>query len=84
MVFVFESNRPADASRRVGPKPFRFQSVFLGQLVKDDWLFAGRSKTSRRTITASVTKSGYEKMVRNWIYHDEGVAADHGLFEILK
>ena len=34
----------------------------------DDWRFSGRSSTSRRTITASVANSGYEKMMENWIY----------------
>jgi hypothetical protein len=38
------------------------------RLDKEDWSFSGRSESSRRTITASVTKSGYEKMMANWIY----------------
>jgi hypothetical protein len=33
-----------------------------------DWSFSGRSEVSRRTITASVTKYGYQKMMSNWIY----------------
>ena len=37
-------------------------------LEKSDWLFAGRSETSRRTITASVTRTGYDKMMANWLY----------------
>lgn len=64
MVFVFESNRPID----LDPKPFRFLRVVGAQLTKDDWLFSGRSEGSRRTITASVTESGYQKMTANWIY----------------
>ena len=71
MVFVFESNRPVDTTSGVAPRPFRFKSVLLGQLTKTDWNYSGRSATSRRTITASVTKSGYEKMKRNWIYRDD-------------
>jgi hypothetical protein len=70
MVFVFDSNRPVDASKGIGPKPFQFKAVYLGELTKADWKFAGRSETSRRTITASVTTSGFEKMTRNWIYKD--------------
>jgi hypothetical protein len=66
MVFVFDSNRPTDYM--TAPKPFRFVMVVGAQLTKEDWLFSGRSETSRRTITASVTKSGYEKMMANWIY----------------
>lgn len=64
MVFVFDSNRPKDAT----PKPFHFVRVVGAQLVKSDWLFSGRTETSRRTITASVTQSGYTKMMSNWIY----------------
>ena len=68
MVFVFDSNRPVDAAKGIAPRPFKFVMVVGARLTKEDWLFAGRSETSRRTITASVTKSGYEKMVANWIY----------------
>ncbi len=68
MVFVFDSNRPVDAAKQVSPKPFHFVMVLGAQLTKADWLYAGRSSTSRRTITASVTTSGYDKMRANWIY----------------
>jgi hypothetical protein len=71
MVIVFESNRPADTVKNVSPIPFRFQSIFLGRLTLADWSFSGRSNQSRRTITASVTKSGFEKMNANWIYRDQ-------------
>src|SRR5215216_3547706 len=68
MVFVFDSNRPVDAAKGITPRPFKFVMVVGARLTKEDWLFAGRSATSRRTITASVTKSGYDKMMANWIY----------------
>jgi len=68
MVFVFDSNRPADSQQGLSPKPFRFVSVLGAQLTEADWSFAGRSAQSRRTITASVTGSGYDKLVANWIY----------------
>lgn len=64
MVFVFDSNRPVDLE----PKPFQFLRVVGAQLTKEDWRFSGRSETSRRTITASVTEPGYQKMSANWIY----------------
>jgi hypothetical protein len=70
MVFVFDSNRPGDATKNVPPKPFRFVEVSGAKLTKRDWVFSGRSAASRRTITASVTESGYRKMMRNWIYRD--------------
>lgn len=70
MVFVFDSSRPVDSAAGIPPKPFQFVMVIGARLTKDDWLFSGRSETSRRTITASVTRSGYEKMMANWIYKD--------------
>jgi hypothetical protein len=71
MVFVFDANSARDASQNIGPKPFRFVKVVGAQLAKSDWAFSGRSATSRRTITASVTRSGFEKMEANWIYRSE-------------
>lgn len=68
MVFVFEGGRPSDKSKGLKAAPFRFLLVCGALLEKKDWLFAGRSLTSRRTITASVTKAGYDKMMANWIY----------------
>ena len=68
IVFMFDSNRPGDTLKGIDPKSFRFVAVFGAQLTKSDWLFSGRSEASRRTITASVTKSGYQKMLANWIY----------------
>lgn len=68
MVFVFRSGRPVDQAKGISLIPFRFLMVAGALLCKEDWLFAGRSETSRRTITASVTKIGLEKMMSNWIY----------------
>jgi hypothetical protein len=70
MVFVFDSNRPVDVTKGIPPKPFRFLLVAGARLTKADWIFSGRSATSRRTITASVTRSGYQKMLGNWIYKE--------------
>ncbi len=71
MVFVFDANGARDVSRGVGPKPFHFLKVVGAQLAKSDWALSGRSATSRRTITASVTRTGFEKMEANWIYRAE-------------
>jgi hypothetical protein len=68
LVFVFDSNRPADLTRNVAPRPFRFVKVLGAELAREDWSFAGRSETSRRTITAGVTPTGVAKMETNWIY----------------
>ncbi len=68
MVFVFDSNTARDHARGIEPRLFRFLKVVGASLTKEDWSFSGRSATSRRTITASVTRSGYLKMESNWIY----------------
>lgn len=68
MVFAFEANRARDEGNGQCPIPFRFLKVVGAQLTQADWKFAGRSAESRRTITASVTRSGYDKMEANWIY----------------
>jgi hypothetical protein len=68
MVFVFEGGRPSDAHTAKERQRFRFLAVYGALLEKSDWQFAGRSQTSRRTITATVLPSGFEKMAKNWIY----------------
>jgi hypothetical protein len=67
-VFVFDANSSRDVAQGVEPRPFRFLKVIGARLTKDDRQFSGRSDTSRRTITASVRRSGFEKMEANWIY----------------
>lgn len=68
MVFVFDANSARDRAQGILPRPFRFVKVVGARLSKEDWRFSGRSRTSRRTITASVARSGYDKMEANWIY----------------
>jgi hypothetical protein len=68
MVFVFDSGRPSDARKGKKIGKFRFVAVYGSLLEKADWKFEGRSQTSRRTITATVLSSGFEKMAKNWIY----------------
>lgn len=72
MVFYFDSNTSNDKKRKIGPKPFEFKGVYAAKLEKSDWTFSGRSATSRRTITASVNRSGIDKMKGNWIYESSG------------
>jgi hypothetical protein len=71
MVFVFDSNTSHDGFTGIIPRPFRFVEVLGAAIIIDDWNFSGRSETSRRTITASVTRRGYDKMAANWIYRDQ-------------
>jgi hypothetical protein len=72
MVFVFECNSPRDVIGNKPAIPFRFLKVVGAEITKNDWQFSGRSATSRRTITASVKRSGFEKMEANWIYRSSG------------
>jgi len=72
MVFHFDSNTSNDRRRGIAPKPFCFGGVYAARLEKEDWAFSGRSDTSRRTITASVTQGGVERMKANWVYEDSG------------
>jgi hypothetical protein len=74
MVVVFDSSRPTDSAKEVVPVPFSFVKVVGAQLTKHDWKFSGRSETSRRTITASVTDTGFAKMETNWMYRDPKIA----------
>jgi hypothetical protein len=73
MVFCYAADRPVDKVAGIAKAPFRFLLVCGALLEKTDWQFAGNSTTSRRTITASVTTAGYEKMMANWIYKAPGL-----------
>ena len=73
LVFVFDSNRPADKHKNIMPKPFRFVMVGGARLAREDWVFSGRSRKSRRTITASVAPSGYQKIIANCVYNAAGL-----------
>ncbi len=68
MVFHFDSNTAADENKGIAPRSFQFKGVYGAKLEKSDWNFSGRSASSRRTITASVNKSGCAKMKDNWLY----------------
>lgn len=70
MVFHFDSNTSNDTQKGIGPKPFRFKGVYAAKLEMDDWTFSGRSASSRRTITASVNKSGTKKMKSNRVFEE--------------
>jgi hypothetical protein len=64
MVFVFDCSRPNGKPY----KPFHFKAVYGAKLEESDWQVSGRKEGSRRTITATVKNSGFEKMNNNWIY----------------
>jgi hypothetical protein len=68
LVFVFDANGVRDYNRGIAPRPFKFLRVLGAQLIEADWQFSGRTGLSRRTITASVRPSGFNKMIANVIY----------------
>jgi len=70
MVFNFDSKTSRDEGLNIPPKSFRFVGVYAAKLEESDWTFSGRSETSRRTITASVNRSGVEKMRGSAVYRD--------------
>lgn len=80
LVFVFDSNRPADSDKGVLPRPFSFVKVVGSRVAKGDWQFTGRSRTSRRTITATIRSSGLQKMEANWLYRDGELDPDAEAF----
>lgn len=45
-----------------------FLEVLCAKLDQADWSFSGRSGTSRRTPTASITAAGVEKLRNNFLY----------------
>jgi len=53
--------------------PTEIFEVLSAKLDSEDWQFSGRSETSRRTITASINKSGMSKLRSNIIY-SKGIA----------
>jgi hypothetical protein len=51
-------------------EPTKFVRVLIGQLEEEDWSFSGRREGSRRTITASILRSGMEKLLATPLYLD--------------
>lgn len=51
-------------------EPTKFQRVLIAQLDEEDWSFSGRGAGSRRTITASILRSGMRKLLANPLYLD--------------
>lgn len=68
MVFQYEVDTQTQPVEQ--RTPTRFVRVLCAQLTENDWSFSGRSANSRRTITASVLRPGYEKLVARPVYQD--------------
>jgi hypothetical protein len=68
IVFHFDSISSNEIIKGKAYKPFCFKGVYAAKLDKEDWNFAGRSDSSRRTITASINQRGIAKLKKNWVY----------------
>jgi hypothetical protein len=51
-------------------KPLEFVQVLCAYIKREEWSFSGRSSTSRRTITASITEAGMDKLRSNPVYQN--------------
>ena len=51
-------------------RPTTFVRVLIARLSENDWGFSGRRGASRRTPTASILRSGMEKLLANPLYLD--------------
>ena len=51
-------------------EPTKFSRVLIAKLAEEDWSFSGRRATSRRTPTASILRSGKEKLLAHPVYLD--------------
>ncbi|MCZ6675752.1 MAG: hypothetical protein O7E52_00730 [Candidatus Poribacteria bacterium] len=54
-------------------QPLTFIEILCAKLLATDWSFSGRKGSSRRTPTASITRSGVEKLRANFLYRVPGV-----------
>lgn len=53
--------------------PTFFNRVMLAKLESEDWSFAGRGEGSRRTPTASILRSGFNKLQAGTLYYEPGM-----------
>ena len=73
MIFQYRIDAETDPVER--REPTKFERVLCAYLDETDWSFSGRREGSRRTATASIRKSGTEKLAANPVYLDPGYAA---------
>jgi len=59
--------------------PVTFTEIMCARVLKKDWSFSGRKGASRRTPTASITRTGVEKLRTNFLYRIPGVGVGRHL-----
>ncbi len=74
-IMIFQYRIDAETEPPIDREPTKFERVLCAKLEEADWSFSGRSATSRRTPTASIRKSGVEKLEAHPVYLDP----DYGL-----
>ncbi len=69
-IMIFQHQVDTQTQPIENRQPTRFVRVLIAQLQEEDWSFSGRRGTSRRTPTASILRSGKEKLLANPLYLD--------------
>lgn len=72
LVFRYKKlNEEAERAKLLSERePLVFVEILGAKILKSDWSFSGRVGDSRRTITASITKSGMARLRANPIYRN--------------
>ncbi len=60
--------------------PTKFVQVLIAELKKEDWSFSGRRGASRRTPTASITRTGMHKLRSNPVYQEPEAVVNPGKY----
>jgi hypothetical protein len=69
-IMIFQYQLDIETQPMEQRDPTTFVRVLLAQLKETDWSFSGRGEGSRRTITASILRSGMEKLLATPLYLD--------------
>lgn len=69
-VMIFQYRVDTTREPRENRAPLVFLKVMVAELEEPDWSFSGRRGASRRTPTASILKTGTQKLHANPIYED--------------
>lgn len=67
-LMVFQIGVDTEAEPVYDREPTRVERVLIAQLEESDWNFSGRRPGSRRTPTASVNRTGREKLELGAVY----------------
>ena len=69
-VMIFQYKVDTVTEPKESRAPLVFAMVMAAKLEESDWSFSGRAGASRRTPTASILKSGTQKLHANPVYED--------------